>query len=385
MKKKYNYRISFNGLCKDGLSFQYDYGHTKNISFCIDQDCVLISFQMTVQKGPIDIVGNLLFRDALKKFFLVHTVLYGYQPELKSLEIQTDTKKLTLQNSDDNFPKIYTLLPNEPIILPESWKTREFLTFLLQTCKSKGEENQRFSSIESFLAAQSRAYEIDRFTNLWTAMNALYSHTALCCRLHIQKAYSLKEKLPEISGNDSASITLFMRLMKKKSDAPNFNAKMNQKSFRELGDQLAKMDDEQIKTLYTDARNQMILGKPSKQQLIKKYPSLEDYISDKKQIVNLELFFLLLFWFPYLCRCEFFHGRKPTILTAFSDEYEVQYLHKINIFLQCFLTKMLPKENLFDECETKILTDCYLSSIQNKNDKNKAKEILRSASEENAE
>ena len=138
MKKKYNYRISFNGLCKNGLSLQYDYGHTKNISFCIDQDCVLISFQMTVQKEPIDIVGNLLFRDALKKFFLVHTVLYGYQPELKSLEIQTDTKKLTLQNSDDNFPKIYTLLPNEPIILPESWKTREFLTFLLQTCKSKG-------------------------------------------------------------------------------------------------------------------------------------------------------------------------------------------------------------------------------------------------------
>ena len=199
MKRKYNYRICINGMCKSGLSLQYDYGHTKNITFSIKEKCVSFLFQMTVQKKPEEILGNLLFRDALKKALLLHTALYGCYLELKTLEIQTDTEKLTMQNGDENFPKIYTLLPNNAVDLPKSWKNPEFLTFLLQICKSKGERNQRYSGIESFLAAQSRVFEIDRFTNLWTAMNALYSYTALRCRVYPE---SVKFKCAQTSVRD---------------------------------------------------------------------------------------------------------------------------------------------------------------------------------------
>jgi len=287
---------------------------------------------------------------------------------------------LTLQKGDDSFPAIHTLLPSEPVSLPESWQAPEFLTYLLQICKSKSEEDQRFSGIESFLAAQGRKYEIDRFTNLWTAMNALYSNTALRCRQHIENACGLTEKLPDIAGTDSASMTLFMRLMKANPSASVLKTQqLNQKVFRELGDRLAEMDDEQIKALYTDSKNQALQGKPSKNTLAKKYPSLEDFIMDKNQAIKLELFFLLLFWFPYICRCSFLHGRKPTILTAFADEYELQYLHKVNIFLQCFLAENLPQE-LFSQYDTKLLIECYVSSISGREGE-RTKELLRDALE----
>lgn len=376
MSRKYHYSIVLNSACS-GAELCYDYGQTKGIAFALKKQAAQISFQMTVQKAPAELLsGNPLFRDALKKFFLLHTVRYGCRPALKTLEIRTDTETLTLQKGDSAFPRIHTMLPDKPAALPEAWQAPEFLQYLLQFSKSKGEDDQHFSAITSFLAAQGRDYEIDRFTNLWTAMNAYYYDVAVRCRKHLEQAFGTAP-LPKIAGNDACAMTLLIRLLKRQPEAPKLQTQECPAAvFRVFGDALAAMDDAEIRALYADTRGQVFCGSPSKGKLQNRYPALGGYVRGGNTGTQQELFFLLLLWFPYICRCEFLHGRRPTLLSAFSDEYELQYLHKVNIFLQCFLEEHLPQLPSTAQYEPGLLAECYIRSLKSRDERQQADALL---------
>ena len=259
--------------------------------------------------------------------------------------------------------------------LPEAWKTKEFVKYLLNHTKSGAEQDRRFSAIEAFLASCSRNHELDRFTNLWTSMNAYYSYIAECCQHYIEEFYDItpEEEFPAMAGTDTYCINNLAKIISHNSALGNCHTQKEEvQTFRMIGDELSVLTDGEVTELYQQALQEIRNGSSGRNRLKAKYPSLQKLASNQ----GIDLFYLILLKFPYLCRCAFIHGKKPVLLTVFKDEYEIRYLHTVNTILTIFLRSSLTETFHPESYGIDFILHAYISSMANRSSRQAITQIL---------
>lgn len=369
----HSYEVIINKDIRSTGTYFYSYSSTKNIGMDIRKGCAKLSLTMNVLKTKTGFMNSYLFRDAVKKMMLLHSLLYGSRLAIKTVLLKIDDSEWAIGKDDEDFPKILTILPRTDLVLPDAWKSDDFIQYILSCTKNGGEKDQRFSAIESYLASKGKEHEIDIFTNLWTSMNAYYTYTAKCCSNYLNGIIGNLKDFPELAGNDSNCINLLARLMKKDQDINKVEVgEKSSEMFHKIGNEIVCLNAEELMKLYEKSKEELMNSTKGKDRLKAKYPALQKLSSEN----SVDLFFLILLVFPYLCRCAFLHGKRPTLLTIFENEYEQRYLHKINIILNRYLSEALTSPFEPDEYGAGFISGCYTKSFGKKEERKKAAEML---------
>lgn len=176
----YQYEIHFNGCTKTNASksrksYQYDYAGTKDIKLYFCEKYVQATFQMQTKKDLSDFTEckSNLFVDLYMKVHFIYAILFGKGLCVKTLTFIIDGVRYDLDETsgDPHFPYVFSMLKDRQISVPDEWG--KIIPAFLTLTKSKIESDERFSVLYSYLSAQVRDYEVDRFLSLWTAINGI--------------------------------------------------------------------------------------------------------------------------------------------------------------------------------------------------------------------
>ena len=83
------------------------------------------------------------------------------------------------------------------------------------------------------------------------------------------------------------------------------------------------------------------------------------------------LYFFLIFEFPYLCRCNLIHGAKAPLLLSYESEPEIRQLKAASFFVEKFLAERIP---LMITGETELSEE--LLNERNKKIKDNEKDVM---------
>lgn len=385
----HTYKISINGGCNVKDPLIYCFSNTKGIELHVKRNKASIIFQMGVEKTQEQMLTFTVpvWKDAYRKVFLVHALLFDQDLDVRKLIISIDDNAVEYDASTEGFPFIYSMISKDPMNLPESWKTREFLQSIVSKTKSKGNLDLTQISVMAFLASKGRGFEIDRFTNLWTSMNAYYNwfgelynsyfrekylyDKELCNKLlnKLRKADTESKRISDLiqlrdeSPNKAALIT---------GDAPCMGFLIQ--SIDPMGKKIGSHIKESSKR-HTRYDIEQYVSELSMEQLSELYEYALELlngrtITDKDPYANLalqadslgqELYFYLVFELPYYCRCNYIHGSKALLLLAYKNEYEIKVLRNAGYFVERFLTDRIP-----DMVTGKTTLPEYLKDAQDK-------------------
>lgn len=361
MSKKISYIISINGGAATGKAWTYDYGQTKEVRLYIQKQKAVICFEQGIKKSHEDLITFKvkLFRDAYRKVYMLHAILYDTGLAVKHMEIRIDGVSKSYDDASENFPFLFSMIKNKKQNLSDGWK-KYMLAPVLSIPKSKKDTDLRFCAAFSFLAAKNRDYRIDRFTNLWTAMNAYGNYLAKRYEGSLAKLYDMENAsntvkgVVEIYGKDGVIVDLIARFISK--DAKT-HSRAEVEEFWDTNydvqkalDQIPKGD---YKELYEEAKKVL---DPS-YVLPEKYQALQDSIASYGQ----PLFVFLITDYPYYLRCHYLHGSFSTILFSSYNDYELNSLGVVNYFLERFLDEIIPeifKSDFWSEEKYEEVKDC---------------------------
>ena len=353
---KHTYEIVFNNNATS-LSEEYTFGRSL-VKIDVGMQCAKIQFSYSRLKTVDDFItfSDKLFRDAYRKAILLHAVNFSRGLNVKTICISIDgTKTVLSPDNDPNgyFPYLFSMIRGDDLCLHESWKTVS--SSICNTTKTKIDEDLRFAAAYSFLASKNRDFYIDRFLNLWTAMNAYYSYVSDCYERTVMKEYSLesiKNGKLKLKGKDSASMGLVAWLMEPRF--PNVSdqcvldeLKGKWKKNYDVENELRHYSDVEIAELCDASYNALLGG-----ELDGKYKKL----SARSEEFGVSLFVFLLIEYSYNFRCRVFHGNSPTMLIMAYNDYEITSLNTINYFLERFLNENIPmmfQEDFWDENKQK--------------------------------
>lgn len=54
------------------------------------------------------------------------------------------------------------------------------------------------------------------------------------------------------------------------------------------------------------------------------------------------IYFFLVFEYPYICRCKYLHGSKALLLLSYENEFEIRRLRTASFFVEKFLSERIP-------------------------------------------
>ena len=100
----------------------------------------------------------------------------------------------------------------------------------------------------------------------------------------------------------------------------------------------------------------------------------DEFFSFKKLIEDMNrqnVYFFLIFEFPYLCRCNLIHGAKAPLLLSYESEPEIRQLRAASFFVEKFLAERIP---LMITGETKLSEE--LLNERNKKIKDNEKDVM---------
>lgn len=325
---RHKYRIIINRESKAKADV-YDFGHTKGINLKVSKQKVTIEFEMTLLKELSDFTGLKfdLFNDAYKKAYLIHAIRYSEGLIVNSIQIFIDGDAHCIEKDSDttgHFPYMFSMITSKKLNLNNKWKTIE--TEIIKTTKTQSNKDLRFSAIYAFLASKSREYEIDRFGNLWTAMNAFYTFLVRRCN----EIHELNIK----RINDARAIKFLACLIESESvNIPNDEEKKEKwKNNYRLEEIVKGYKVEDYEDLY-EASIQELKG----EGLTEKYHELSEIANE----FGVKLFSYILLVFAYRIRCEFFHGEVNTLLIIGYNDYKIHVLEMVNYFIDRFLTEKI--------------------------------------------
>lgn len=326
-----SYKITFNSKCAEKSPLVYSYGNTKDIRINLAINMAVVSFTMGVRK-TIDDFKNFkvnIFADAYRKVLLCHACKYGRNLHVKRITVCIDDEEYELnKNNTDDFPLMYSMITPGKFNIGEAFKSNDFLNMIVSKTKSNIQTDLRFVSLYSYLQSKKRRFEIDRFTNLWTSMNAFYN-----CYYKLYKNNS--------DPNDRDAINHL-------ADALGFNdglttrekRKTLTKEYLSAITELSGIKKDDYKVLYDFA-----LSKSTEQKF--------SGLCEIAKTMNLDLFSFLLFELPYYLRCNYFHGNQCTMLISSYNDYELRCLETVNYFLDRFLDERIPMLFVSNEEATK--------------------------------
>lgn len=340
---KHVYEIYFNQKTEE-IGNSYSFGNTKDINLKVKMQCAALRFKSGKLYTIDDFITfkNKLFRDAYRKIHLIHMVSQGTGLNVQSIIFVIDGVMQVINRENDpngHFPYMFPMKMIKNNNMGSDWKCLE--NPILHSTKTAIEEELPFVAMYSFLMSCCREYSIDRFTNLWTAMNAYYCY--------VRKTFNEWEK----SKYDGFTVPQKLLIAEKDSEEKGVISWMIGHQFPEVGKsariaeikglwendysverELQGYDESDIKELYEAA-----MLKLSGSEISEKFKVLEQRADQFEQ----ELFPFLLIEYPYYWRCKYLHGnRVSTLITAFND-YEMGVLHTINYFLTMFLKTEIPK------------------------------------------
>ena len=397
MEVFYSYEIVLNDKCNEKTSVHKAFSFNRtSIDMYIDQGKATFRFQMKVKRSVVDfLLGHegtggkrqksnydvFLFRDLYRKAILLHAILYNSGMEVSRIvfmidgeieELSKDKNPIRSISRNDNFPYVFSMISDVTELgLDSSWK--KLADVICATTKTFVTSDLCFSSMYSYLASKNKFYYVDRFTCLWTSMNAYYSFIADCYGDFVKKdlGEELKARSVYCDEWDDKSIepkgTLAMSSEAKQiglaawmtypegvepkytimSDDPGklsglWEINLGKGPVRHRIDRLLQIDnDYEVARLYEvaleDLRGERKIDEEGWKELSE--------IAEK--VFNVKLFIFLLYIISYNQRCNLLHGDSATLLISMFGDPELSRLNVINYFLYRFLNKEIPK--MFDE------------------------------------
>ena len=341
---KHKYEVIINTPCKSQEAV-YDYGSIKNISIAVEKQKAHIKYEVGALRTAEDILKFRYkdFRDAYRKVILLHAIRFNSGLEIKKIIVKIDEESFLFDKDHDEigfFPYMFSMIKKKDLELGESWKELE--KDIVKLTGTQIKEDLRFSAAYSFLASKNREFLVDRFANLWTAMNAYYSFVAKMYEEKTMEDYkldSLTGKL-KVFGRDAESMGLVSWLIFPQytdiSDKERLKALWKNNYDVEKNIEKYKISD--IQELYNASIEEM-QGKT--------LPEEYKILSNRASVFNVNLYQFFTLIYPYNLRCKYFHGNSPTILLAAYNDYELRALELVNYFLTQFLNKVIP--DLFKE------------------------------------
>ena len=366
------YEISFNAGCTVKDPYVYKFSNTKNIELHVKKNSATIKYRMKTKKTPNELIAfkDGVFKDSYRKIFLLHGLLFDQDIKVKTVTISVDEIKETYNSDTEGFPFIYSMISKIPMQLPRAWKTKEFCFPLIATPKSNSSNDFKQISVLAFLCSKGRPYIMDRFTNLWTSMNAYYNWYADIYNEYFRKKYHYDREIYEkirknisdemkddfdklrnetlsngrqfsfITSGDTNCMKLLMESINTngafiKTAQFDSNVAMRAK-LHTFANELCALSSDELERLYSYATFLLQGAK------IRSDDEFYDLVMHVKSMDRQNIYFFLVFEYPYICRCKYLHGSKALLLLSYENEFEIRRLRAASFFVEKFLSERIP-------------------------------------------
>lgn len=349
---KVHYRLIINEEPKNCHPYIYRYGPTSGIELSVGEQAVLLEFNMTVSKQFDDIVSMKvqLIPDAMRKAYLIHALKQDTGLAIEKITVFIGDESRTYSKSKDSphFPFVSSMISCENLNLGSAWNNSDMLSEIFHIVKTDADKDYRFAALYSYLSSIGRPYEIDKFSCLWTSMNALYNNIAKLYMAEVEKNHPI-QKVDKILGNDSGSIGALMNILGCGKSKPIRSKQTEYKiEYAQVGDCLQSLSPEEIESLYGLLSQEKT--RPRADGLRKNLKP----INTLAQKLSITPYGLLLLEYPYHWRCRYFHGNRATILFSAYNDRELSILRTLNYFLSEFLRNEIPllfSKEYFDQAK----------------------------------
>ena len=358
--KRHFYEILINGGSKRGESFCCSYDRVKDLMIRIGVQKIKASFSMTVLKDHSALIEEQrIFFNILNKAYLLHVLFFGCPLTIDSIEIIIDkeTKRFT-KDTSAGFPFVYSTLSAPLYDFDLPFLNGELTEAICNCSKSTANDDYRMVALFSFLSSFGKEFQIDRFTLLWTAMNAFYNYNALCYQQGVKQMYSCGDnqtlhKSLQLVGKDGLSIGATSWLLKKQYKPISADdAKKLFPRYCAVEKNLSHLTEEHIKHLYEESYRNLVEG----HSMSDGFAELEKEIA----VFGLPVFSFLLLGYPYYWRCRYLHGNHaPALFLAFNDP-ELDSLRVMNYFMKRYLTenlRLMFRDDYWDDEKTECVLD----------------------------
>lgn len=365
MKKKTTYSICINGGCPDAEKLLYNFGQTKGIALQIGSQCATAEYAMSVCKTHDELVllqekSSSVFRDALRKIHLIHVLLFSCGLTINELSITINGTMKVYDASFPGFPFITSLLQGREIVVPD--KAETLVSHLLSLPHSKLSIDYRVAALYAFLASSARDFQIDRFTNLWTAMNACYNYTShmytqsMSARYHITEEQKLNSNLALKADGKCIGAFSWLIYPQYKEITAELADELKY-HYLYISRELSKLSNEEVALLYSQAKANIESGC----ELDSRFSVLEQEIS----YFGVPVYTCLLLGYPYYLRCKFIHGNIATTLFEFRTDADHRSLEISCYFMEQYLKEHIVEmfsEGYWTEQKTDLVLDFFANT-----------------------
>lgn len=321
---KHQYKIIFNKNKKSKFKYTYRYSRN-NVNIEIGDNCIVISLISSSRYNNKVIEDNVkIFSNAIKKSMLVHLIKYSKSIKIDNIEFSIDDVQETIYNFKiDNKPIIFSLIDKIDDNMYSDFSKKEIEELL----KINSSDNDlRMVALTSFLIAQSKEYENEKFIYNWMAFNSLYNYICKytkdirqdCKKLKFYKYYIGKRLEVNSLNNNKIDIIKTIDKYILKNNVNNIN-------FEKLKKEISS--------------------------------KIKQYDFDKEDVY---LFVLIDYIYSY--RCKYFHGDKELILFNYANDDKIKILNSLNLLLKEFISFNLRKcfDNDFKEKISEDVNKKYL-------------------------
>ena len=361
---KHIYKALFNDEKPVKDPVQAKYGNYSNIELHISKNSIMIVACTAANKDTDSILRgeDELFADAVRKSFLIYMLRYGCEPSVKKARVNVDgVDKAVVTIAKGDAPLIYSMLQGRACVPFDKaeFDKPEIIDLIATTSKSRYDE--RFNALFSLLTAKAKAYEIERFTYYWMAMNALYNYVS-------EKGFKRlwpndkKQNFEKEWKRQNFLLHCYGRVPFSFGKTSDENQLQERRVYWEMMSLLKTATEEEIVNAYACCRNGTDTAFTRK---------IADTISElnRNHGYNLEIdvLTLLLMWIPYKLRCGSFHGEKNIPFLCFGGDRELKAIHAVNVLLDAFLSEELPVWLLYNDNSSEPICEAMLQKgINNK-------------------
>lgn len=344
----HRYKITINAAPQKPITYTYKYDKTEGIELKISKQKVAVSFQMTTKKEHDDIISFRvrLVKDALRKAHLLHAISFDSSLTVKKIIVVIDDEERIYTNTTTGFPFFFSMLDSKNFGWGQSWSQNQIVAVLSGT-KTQTENDYRFISLFSYLAGQSKQFEIDRFICLWTAMNAHYNFISDCFDEHLKKKSNADTQADlsskgQVRRNDRAAMSKLVRILGCGVETPSEAMRNeNAKDYGAMKDYLQQISIPEIEQFHA------ALYRCRCDHTYVPEGSMGSHLKKCMEHSHLSAYAFILLAYAYYLRCKYVHGNKTTVLFAAFHDAELAALRVVNYFLSEYLKQEIPA--MFDE------------------------------------
>lgn len=326
------------------------------------------------------------FYDAIRKAYLLYALYFGDGLKIERYTVvRNGIPESAISYGDDAyFPYMESvILPGD--LVPEAgefkagkiFRNRTIMNFIAKSKRSDDQSDTKITALFAYLHSKCRRYEVDRFLNLWTAINALYNDIN---RRHTRWVEKLVDEIPDdvlekldlprdlvrqfytvSDKNDNEPRRLLIKLVHERLDIHRKNKGSKERVLKEFSGEDTDFFTPFVTGYSERNEGRMTPGSRRVPLLVKRYfyravradaERLSDEASEDEQELyrrlrvwadrtGASLFSFLTFELPYYKRNYYIHGSEATLLI--SSCYSISYLACLNYFMERFLEKYIPQ------------------------------------------